>query len=151
MTRPIELLPGIVAHELIHAQQRSRGSDEKLLAQSIIEGSADFIGEIISEQNFDSHLKVYGDAREPELWEAFKREMHDKNVSNWLYNAASAKDRPADLGYYIGYKICESYYNRAKNKKRAIEDILTIKDFDRFLEESRYEEKFADGSYTKMP
>ncbi len=51
--------------------------------------------------------------------------------------------KPADLGYYIGYKIVESYYNRAKDKKQVIKDILDIKDFNAFLKASGYDEKFS--------
>ena len=43
-----ENIPFIVAHELIHAQQRIPYKYKILLEQCIIEGSADFIGELIS-------------------------------------------------------------------------------------------------------
>ena len=52
-------------------------------------------------------------------------------------------DRPADLGYYIGYKIAEAYYKNAADKKQAVKDILEIKDFNEFLKASKYEEKFG--------
>jgi len=44
---------------------------------------------------------------------------------------------------FIGYKIAESYYSRAKDKKQAVKDILEIKDFNQFLKASRYDEKFS--------
>jgi hypothetical protein len=47
-----------------------------------------------------------------------------------------AVHRPKDLGYWIGYKITGAYYNKASDGAQAIEDILTITDFDRFLEQS---------------
>jgi hypothetical protein len=47
------------------------------------------------------------------------------------------------LFYYVGYKIVESYYNRAKDKKQAVKDILDIKDFNAFLNASGYDEKFS--------
>jgi uncharacterized protein YjaZ len=68
--------------------------------------------------------------------------MHGKKFDNWLYQGDRAKDKPADLGYYVGYKICEAYYKNAANKKQAVKEILEIKDFDQFLKGSRYEEKF---------
>ena len=64
--------------------------------------------------------------------------MNGTNTSNWLYQGQEAKGRPADLGYYIGYKICESYYRAAKDKKQAVKDILEIKDFNQFLKDSQY-------------
>ena len=64
--------------------------------------------------------------------------MNRTNVNDWLYNGSAAKGRPADLGYYIGYKICEAYYRVAKDKKQAVKDILEIKDFNQFLKDSQY-------------
>jgi len=69
--------------------------------------------------------------------------MTANDNSLWLYNGNSIKDRPADLGYYMGYKIAEAYYKNAADKKQAVRDILEIKDFAAFLKASRYEEKFG--------
>ena len=46
---------------------------------------------------------------------------------------------------HMGYKIAESYYKNALDKKQAVRDILEIKDFKEFLKASRYEEKFQAG------
>jgi hypothetical protein len=51
--------------------------------------------------------------------------------------------RPPDLGYFMGYKISESYYKNARDKRQAIKDILEINDFDKFLKQSKYHLKFA--------
>jgi hypothetical protein len=42
----------------------------------------------------------------------------------------------------MGYKIAESYYKNAPDKKQAVKAILEIKDYPKFLADSRYEEKF---------
>ena len=48
-TYNVDIIPVIVAHELIHFQQTEPPTDTPtLLQQSIIEGSADFLGEMIS-------------------------------------------------------------------------------------------------------
>jgi hypothetical protein len=140
--KPIEDIPFLVAHELIHYQQKYPKGEPTLLATAIGEGSADFIGELISGKTSTDHLHKYGNSRERELWAKFKQQMDGKDVSNWLYQGDQAKDRPADLGYYIGYKICESYYKQATDKKQAIKDILEIQDFKQFLKASKYERKF---------
>lgn len=139
--RPVEEVPAIVAHELIHYQQKYP-QDSSLLAQAIREGSADFIGELIAGKIINPHLHSYGNERERELWMEFKHEMDGRDLSKWLYQGDKSKDRPADLGYYIGYKIAESYYKQAADKGRAIRDILEIKDFKQFLQSSNYEKKF---------
>jgi hypothetical protein len=141
--RPIEDVPYIVAHELIHYQQKNVLQLKKnLLYQSLHEGSADFIAELISGGNINPHLHAYGNPREKQLWEEFKQEMDGTDFGKWLYNGVNIKDRPADLGYYMGYKIVESYYNQMKDKRQAIKDILEIKDFTGFLKASLYEAKF---------
>lgn len=140
--RPIEDVPYIVAHELIHYQQDHGSQKSTLLYQSLNEGSADFIAELISGGTINPHLHVYGNPREKELWEEFRQGMDGTNFSKWLYNGFNVKDRPADLGYYVGYKIAESYYNRMKDKRQAIKDILEFKDAAKFLKDSGYETKF---------
>jgi Predicted Zn-dependent protease (DUF2268) len=137
----IEDIPVVVAHELIHYQQKHLDLRHDLLKQSIIEGGADFIGELISGRNANEPQHAYGDPREKELWTEFKKEMNGTDVSYWLFQGDEAKDRPADLGYYIGYKICESYYRNVPNKTRAVKDIIEVKDFEQFLKLSGYEEK----------
>jgi hypothetical protein len=144
--KPIEDIPYIVAHELIHYQQKYPRGNSTLLGMAIMEGSADFIGERISGSHINHHLHKYGDAREHELWAEFKQAMDGKDLSNWLFQGDRSKNRPADLGYYIGYKICEAYYNQAADKKEAIKDILEIKDFKEFLKASKYESKFVPRS-----
>ena len=52
------------------------------------------------------------------------------------------RSRPADLGYYVGFRIAESYFERTTDKKKAIRDILTARDYPAFLRASGYGEKF---------
>jgi hypothetical protein len=144
---PIDELPGIVAHELIHYQQ---GPDEDtLLAQAIHEGGADFIGEMISGQTTNARLREYGNAHEATLWRDFSKDMKGKDFSHWLYEGDKSRDRPSDLGYYMGYRISESYYEHAADKKKAIRDILTVTDYEKLLRESHYADKFAPANAGK--
>jgi hypothetical protein len=138
--QPVEELPHIVAHELIHFEQKSPEA-KTLLAMSIREGSADFLAELISGRHINAHVHAYANPREAELWREFQGRMHGKDAAGWLYSPA-AGGRPQDLGYWMGYKIAKAYYDRAADKKQAIRDILEIKDYDAFLAKSGYAEKF---------
>lgn len=60
------------------------------------------IGELIAGRTINEHLKVYGKTHDAEIWRDFEAEMYKQNVANWFYNANTAKDRPADLGYMSG-------------------------------------------------
>jgi hypothetical protein len=134
---PVEKLPAIVAHESCHFNQKYR-EPGTLLGKAIQEGSCDFIAEKVAGDTINPTQKVYGNRHEAELWREFQTEMSGTSYKNWMYNASTVKDKPTDLGYYIGYRISESYYLNAKDKRRAIRDILEIKDFRVFLEKSRY-------------
>jgi Predicted Zn-dependent protease len=133
---------GIVIHELMHIQQKY-SSIKTLLDKALNEGAADFVSQLVLNNNLNSRIHEYGNAHEAELWQRFSKEMDKDDVSYWLYNGFDANRKvPADLGYYMGYKICERYYDNAVNKKQAIKDILEIKNFKAFLESSKYSEKF---------
>lgn len=136
--KPVKEVPHIVAHELIHFQQYYDGGS--LLAASLKEGSADFIAELISGRHINQHVHDFANPIEKELWLEFKDRMNEKDYSGWLYSAANG--RPNDLGYWMGYKISKAYYDQAPDKKKAIDDILHIKDFNRFLDQSGYAKKF---------
>jgi hypothetical protein len=129
---------GIIIHELVHSLQQT-AQDNKLLARAIDEGAADFITQLVLGYNINSKVHLYGNAHEIELWKEFQAAMDTTETDNWLYNGMSASgEKPADLGYYVGYKICEAYYNQAKDKKQAVKDILTIQDYKQFLAKSGY-------------
>ncbi|MEM6337261.1 MAG: DUF2268 domain-containing putative Zn-dependent protease [Bacteroidota bacterium] len=142
--KPVEEIPHIVAHELVHYQQQYPDSVRTLLSQSVREGAADVIAEIISGQHVNAHVHVWADPREPELWVEFRERMDGDDFSGWLYGGDREAGRPADLGYWMGYKIVRAYYDQAEDKQAAIRDILTIDDFGAFLAQSGYASRFGE-------
>lgn len=135
---PVESIPHIVAHELIHYQQKYPETEPTLLSQAIREGSADFLSELISGRHINAHVHAYAVPRRAELWKEFKEKMHGKELAGWLYSSTGG--RPNDLGYWIGYEITKAYYDKAPDKRQAIKEILEIKDFGAFLAKSGYGE-----------
>jgi len=134
--KPINEVPYIVAHELIHFEQLDSDNDTLLFA-SIHEGSADFLGELISGRQINDVAHAYGSQHEFELWQEFRQRMAGKDVKGWLYS--DSPGRPHDLGYWMGYRITQSYYDRALDKRKAIHDILNITDPSKFLVLSGYD------------
>ena len=134
----VDLVPAIVAHESCHYNQRyNTAADQRhLLGKALQEGSCDTIGELIAGRTINEHLKVYGKTHDAEIWRDFEAEMYKQNVANWFYNANTAKDKPADLGYYVGYLITRAYYRKARDKRQAVHDILNIQDARAFYEAS---------------
>jgi uncharacterized protein YjaZ len=135
-------IPFAVAHEIVHFQRNRYELPHSLLGKCLAEGSADFVGRLISGSVNNKYLYDYAIAHEKSLWQEFKKDMRNNDLSSWIYNLGAIKDRPADLGYFIGYKICESYYQRIRDKRKAVKNILEMKDFEKFLVMSKYDEKF---------
>jgi len=137
MQNNIENIPYIVSHELIHFNQNYPNTKNTLLQQSIMEGSADFIGELISGKHINESAFKYGNENEKMLCSEFVEIMDGSNYHGWLYGTKGrAKGRPSDLGYWMGYKICEAYYKKSPNKEEAIHEILNIQSFHDFLKKS---------------
>ncbi len=131
----------LVTHELIHTQQPSGDNEnESLLSQAITEGAADFIATLLlGKQSMNKAIFDYGEKNQKELWREFRADIQSRKrfeETDWFYNYNS--DRPADLGYYLGYKIVESYYNNADDKKQAIAEIIEMDNAMEFLEKSNY-------------
>lgn len=137
--QPVEDVPHIVAHELIHFQQQN--AKRQLLFQCLREGGADFLAEMISGKHINGHVHEYARPRERELWEEFRQRLDDEDFSGWLYGGDQEEGRPADLGYWMGYEIVKAYYEQASDKAQAISDILTFEDSHEFLERSGYARK----------
>ena len=130
-------------HEYVHTQQK--GESGILLGQAIKEGACDFIMELVIGKLLQNNYIVYGRVHEKELKEQFKKEMFTSFYSNWLYNGSSAKT-VADLGYFMGYSICKTYYNNSPDKKKAIKEIIELNysnsaAIENFLKRSNYYEE----------
>jgi hypothetical protein len=136
-------LPNLVAHELIHFNQQGMAGDTTLLQAVLIEGMADFIAEIISGKTPNERLHVWVKGKEKQVWKDFEKEMYLKKASNWIANSdQETADKPADLGYWVGYEICKAYYDKSTDKKKAIYDMLNIKDYPGFYKSSEAEKLF---------
>jgi uncharacterized protein YjaZ len=140
--KSIDGLPYIVAHELIHYEQDNMKNDTTTLSDCIREGMADFIGELISGKSSNPRLLVFAKGKEQKIWADFEKDMYLNRSENWIANSnQETPDHPADLGYWIGYQICKSYYEEATNKNQAVFDMLHIKDYRDFLQKSKFVEK----------
>ncbi|WP_436488635.1 DUF2268 domain-containing putative Zn-dependent protease [Chitinophaga sp. ARDCPP14] len=131
-------IPFIVAHELIHFQQKNWMENPTLLQQSIIEGSADFLGELISGATTNKIAIDYGNKNEEKLCREFVTRIDSTNYIDWLYGVSGKDNHPNDLGYWMGYKITQQYFVKAADKKEAVREILDIKDYKAFLTRSGY-------------
>lgn len=132
----------LCAHEYIHTQQNEL--QESLLIASLYEGVAEFVStKALSRPSFTPAL-AYGKEHGKEVKEKFETDMFiPQNMYNWLWGTNRNEFKIRDLGYYIGYTICENYYNKASDKKQAIKDMIEldytdVKEVQSFVDASGY-------------
>lgn len=129
----------MIAHEIIHTQQINRRKST-LLSGVLTEGIADFLSEEIIGVTINEKIYEYGNQHHCELKKEFIKDLkeHPKDFNRWLYQGSKSKDRPADLGYFIGYQIAKRYYNKQQDKQAAIDTLLNAKKYKQILKDSGY-------------
>lgn len=139
----VDKVPAIVSHELVHYQQSIGGST--LLAQSLREGGADFVAELMTRDNINAHVHAWVHAvptRERELWLEFQRDMLGRDWKQW-FSSSDVNARPKDLGYFMGYQIAAAYYTAHGGSVAALKAILTTRDPEALLRDSGYAQRFS--------
>jgi len=126
----VQRLVHLIAHEYVHVQQPAAQIDPPpgatLLFQSLVEGGAEFIGELTSGEVLNRHLQRWTQGKACPIERDFAAHAMDSDVSAWLYNGPGTSDHPGDLGYWVGYRIVRAYYRNSHNKAQAIQDILHV-------------------------
>lgn len=130
----------VIAHEYVHAQQplaQVEDPAESVLRAALVEGAAEFVAEKMSGSVGYPLLHRWAKGREAGLETAFMTEKDGKAIgSRWLYNQQGQDGWPGDLGYWVGYRVAKSYYDRAPDKAAAIRAIVEMRDPAAFLAES---------------
>lgn len=126
-----------IVHESIHTLQRS-SNRRTLLEASIHEGMCDFIAGLATGTTRDSATYRYARANQAALWQEFTAAMRGTDWDGWLYSTPNDPNRPPDLGYAVGFLICEAFYARATDKAAAIRAMLELRDAEAFLAQSGY-------------
>lgn len=132
----------MISHETIHTQQ-TKDNLRDLAEFTLNEGVADFLSEKISGLTINKIAFKYGLENDCALRKEFLLEYskNKNDISNWLFNGSKSVNRPADLGYFIGYKIAEECYNNSTDKKKAIVDLLNRNKYKTIFLESKYMNK----------
>lgn len=128
-------LKNMLSHELIHTQQRGFVGDT-VLSASLNEGVAEFLSELTSGQILNVHLPVWTKGKEAALKARFKADVDNVDLTQWLYNGMGTPDQPGDLGYWMGYLIAKSFYEKASDKPAAIARLLEETDAKALLRDS---------------
>ena len=131
----VDRLSYILAHELVHTQQRVYAGGT-VLSMSLNEGIADFIGELASGHPLNTQLHEWTKGHEADIAARFRADMDKTDASAWLYNGMGTPEHPGDLGYWVGYRIAQAYYERTPDKQAAIRRLLEETDAHAMLRDS---------------
>ncbi|MFD2585122.1 DUF2268 domain-containing putative Zn-dependent protease [Pedobacter vanadiisoli] len=122
---PYQELPLLCTHEYVHTQQKELV--ENLLTMCLYEGVAEFISCKVTATKSNTPAIEFGKANEKKVIDKFVSDLFIiSNNYNWLWGENRNELKVRDLGYYIGYEICERYYNLSKNKTKAIKELVEL-------------------------
>lgn len=130
----------LIAHEYGHVEQSPElGEDDEnttVLKQSLIEGVAELIAELISGEVSNAHLARWTAGHVEDIDRRFMAEAGSTDTSAWLYNGVGTAEKPGDLGYWVGYRIAKAYYEKAPDKRLALKTLLDLKNPEAILIDS---------------
>jgi len=148
-TGPVHHLVFTNVHEYVHTQQKTTVGNT-LLAQSVLEGVAEFMAEKATGQLSTAPALSYGPAHFERVRAVFAQQMLNPFTTFWLYSDEENEFGMRDLGYYVGHAICKGYYEKASDKQRAISTMIEL-DYNNeaaltaFVNQSGYLEKPVDA------
>lgn len=147
LDRP-EVLLNIMLHELTHFQQARKmgfqryvgvyAQKDNMLALILREGGAEFVTHLVTGRISQTKGLAYLEVREQELKERFREDLARQDAKFWLWESLDQDKIPSLLGYVMGFKICQAYYEAASDKSAALDAILRMDNPAEFLAQSGY-------------
>ena len=139
-SNPINDVVLLNVHEYVHTQQNAMVHN--LLSECIYEGVAEFVSVTATGKPSAVPAINFGKANMKRVRKSFEKDMFRMHKqAYWLWSDLENEFKVRDLGYYIGYALCEIYYNNAKDKKQAIKYLIELD----YTNEDLIE-KFVDGT-----
>lgn len=136
---PRENLALTCTHEYIHTQQKH--IIDNLLVYCLYEGVAEYVSCLATGKKSNTPAIAFGKQHTSQVVSKFLEDLYFGNPNNWLWGENRNELKMRDLGYYIGYEICERYYQKSQNKTQAIRELIDLD----FQNDSEVE-KIVDGS-----
>lgn len=136
---PRENLALTCTHEYIHTQQKH--IIDNLLVYCLYEGVAEYVSCLATGKKSNTPAIAFGKQHTSQVVSKFLEDLYFGNPNNWLWGENRNELKMRDLGYYIGYEICERYCQKSQNKTQAIRELIDLD----FQNDSEVE-KIVDGS-----
>jgi hypothetical protein len=141
-------LQKLITHELSHLQQAITMGGQKyaslyatennMLDLCLREGGAEFITSLVLGEITQTKALDYLDNHPTRLKKQFLADLEAQNKEFWLWASLEQKSHPQLMGYAMGYRICDHFYDKADDKRMAIQQILMMGDAEAFLQYSGY-------------
>ena len=141
-------LQKLITHELSHLQQAMTMGGQKyaslyatennMLDLCLREGGAEFITSLVLGEITQTKALDYLDNDPARLKKQFLADLDAQNKEFWLWASLEQKSHPQLMGYAMGYRICDHFYDKADDKRMAIQQILMMEDAEAFLQSSGY-------------
>jgi uncharacterized protein YjaZ len=123
--KSFETIDLLCAHEYIHTQQKELV--QNLLSASLYEGVAEFVSTKVVGKPSNAPAIAFGKQNSKKVKMKFEQDMFiPSRFYDWLWSSNKNSFDVRDLGYYIGYAICERNYEMAKDKKKAIKEMIEL-------------------------
>lgn len=138
----------LITHELVHLSQ-FRGDENfaKTFKGTIkyipllAEGGATFVTDFVYDFKatigpglFYQEQWDYCNNNQQKLWQDFL-----KATNHSPFFSGINPDYPVlRVGNYLGYQVCKAYFDKAKDKKQAIKEIIEVNDWDSFVQKSGF-------------
>lgn len=115
----------LCTHEYVHTQQRT--VVDNLLSYCLYEGVAEFVSCTVTGQASSIPSFAFAQQNADKVRAAFERDLYIPSTTyNWLWGTNRNELRERDLGYYIGYTLCERFYTMAASKQEAIRHMIEL-------------------------
>lgn len=123
--KPLDNIALLCTHEYVHTQQKEMVYN--LLCITLYEGVPEFVSCLACGKPSNTPSFSFGRQNESLVKKTFTEEMFlPNNLSNWMWGENQNALKERDLGYYVGYRICEEYYKRSANKKQAVKEMIEL-------------------------
>jgi hypothetical protein len=140
---------GMFAHETVHSWQQTQFDNvmyaDPLLLFALREGVPDYLATLVTGAVPNAKRDAWATAKGQWLWDEFHRdratvlasrtgqwdigEPGQKAVRRWIGNYGSEPEGwPTEAGYWIGMTIAAAYVERAPDRRKAIAELIALKD-----------------------
>ena len=134
---PLSAISTVCLHEIVHGQQHPENARTNLDV-ALLEGAAEYVAYRLTGRLGAPEAIAYGRQHEAAVRQQFARAAAQPAEARWfLATPDAATGQPGALGYFVGFRICETYYQQARDPPAALRAIVSLSDTPALLAHGR--------------